>query len=159
MVCLSQHHHPALFVNQVCCTKCTAVQSTKFHNCTFWQQRCIEKKTNFLRPLWTTQQAGASSGSNSGFVVRLSQWRHSEKFQMSASCLGWYNVTLWPIVHFVNTLQTPPFDIHWSQFSRPQGQTWAEWFTRRSIIGQESPSVIHLESGCGDWAGWAGKWE
>ena len=57
---------------------------------------------------------GASSGSNSGFVVRLSQWRHSEKFQMSASCLGWYNVTMCPIVHFVNTLQTPPFDIHWS---------------------------------------------
>ena len=60
------------------------------------------------------KQAGASSGSNSGFVVRLSQWSHSEKFQMSASCLGWYNVTLCPIVHFVNTLQTPPFDIHWS---------------------------------------------
>ena len=164
MVCLSQHH-PGAFCHQSdrteCCTKCT--QSTKFHNCTFWQQRCIEEKTNFLLPLWITQ---AGAGSNSGFVVRVSQWRNSEKFQMSASCLGWHNVTLWPIVRRLNTLQTPPFDIHWSPLLQALALSSHDpgagpgWVIHQegSIIGQESPSVIHLQPGV-ESEGWAGKWE
>ena len=148
MVCLSQHQRfcqPA-----VCCTKCTAAEHLNSITAHFDSSVVLRRKQIFSVLCGLHKQAGASSGSNSGFVVRLSQWRHSEKFQMSASCLGWYNVTLCPIVHFVNTLQTPPFDIHWSpQYSvlttpglsdSPGGVNYWPGVTQRDS----------LKPGCGD---------
>ena len=111
---------------RVCCIQNTQHRALNSITAHFDSSVVLRRKQIFSVPLWITQ---AGAGSNSGFVVRVSQWRNSEKFQMSASCLGpLCNVTLCPIVQRLNTLQTPPFDIHWSslvtsrsstQFSRP----------------------------------------
>ena len=144
MVCLSQHH-PA-FCHQSdteSCTKCT--HSTKFHNCTFWQQRCIEEKTNFLRPLWITQ---AGAGSNSGLlsqrlnggIVKNSRCQPRVWAGTMSHCGPLCSV--WTLCKHLHLIFTGHLSSRlWLSVLTTPGPGRAEWFTRRGQLLARSHSA------------------